>query len=92
MGIKMEKRISLLFAEGQIKEAIEMLEQEVKLQESEEKLLLLGELYYKEGRSVDALNKFNAVLKINPVNKKAAAYVTMINDVLDFYHKDLLNP
>ena len=41
---------------------------------------------------MDALNKFNAVLKINPVNKKAAAYVTMINDVLDFYHKDLLNP
>ena len=38
----MEKRISLLFAEGQIKEAIEMLEQEVKLQESEEKIIVAG--------------------------------------------------
>ncbi|MDE5638841.1 MAG: hypothetical protein K2I47_03455, partial [Odoribacter sp.] len=58
----------------------------------EENLLLLGELYYKEGKSIEALNKFNAVLQVNPENVKAAAYVIMINDVLDFYHKDLLNP
>ncbi len=78
--------------EEKIKEAIAALEREVSQQGSEEKLLLLGELYYKEGRSVEALNKFNAVLKINPDNVKAAAYVTMINDVLNFYYKDLLNP
>ena len=88
----MEENVNLLIIRGKIKEAIEVLEQGLLQQESEEKLLLLGELYYKEGRSVEALNKFNAVLKVNPDNTKAAAYVTMINDILNFYHKDLLNP
>ena len=85
----MEENIDSLIVRGKTKE---VLERELSRQESEEKLLLLGELYYKEGRSVEALNKFNAVLKLNPGNAKAAAYVTMINDILDFYHKDLLNP
>lgn len=78
--------------EEKIKEAIETLEQSVSQRESEEELVVLGELYYKVGRSVEALNKFYAALKINPDNTKAAAYVTMINDILNFYHKDLLNP
>lgn len=88
----MEKDIDILLLQGKIKEAIDVLEQEVSQRENEEKLLVLGELYYKEGKSVEALNKFNAVLKVNPANVKAAAYVTMINDILNFYHKDLLNP
>lgn len=88
----MEKNIDLLLAGGKVKDAIGILEQELLLQKSEGKLMLLGELYFKEGRSVDALNKFNVVLKMNPENKKATVYVTMINDILNFYHKDLLNP
>lgn len=86
----MEKDFCLMMAQGEIKEAAEVLERD--MPESEEGLLLLGELYYKEGKNTDALNKFNAVLKINPKNTKATAYVEMINAVLDFYHKDLLNP
>ncbi len=62
------------------------------LSENEEALLLLGELYYRQGRSVDALNRFNAVLCMHPDNTKAKAYVEMINDVLDFFYKDRLNP
>lgn len=88
----MDENVTCLIEQGKIKEAIEVLEQEVSGKGREENLLLLGELYYKEGRSIEALNKFNAVLQVNPGNVKAAAYVTMINDVLDFYHKDLLNP
>lgn len=88
----MEEDIDLLIAGGKTKEAMAVLERELSHRESEEKLLLLGELYYKEGRSVEALNKFNAVLRVNPANAKAAAYVTMIDDILNFYHKDLLNP
>ena len=88
----MEENIDILIVEGKIKEAIEILERELSHWENEEKLLVLGELYYKAGRSVEPLNKFNAVLKVNPDNAKAMAYVTMINDILNFYHKDLLNP
>lgn len=88
----MEKKVSLLIAEGKMEEAVAALEQDIQRESSEEKLLLLGELFYNQGRSIDALNKFNAVLKLNPENTKASAYVKMINDILNFYHKDLLNP
>lgn len=88
----MEKKVSLLIAEGKIEEAVAALEQDIQRAPSEEKLLLLGELFYNQGRSIDALNKFNAVLKLNSENTKASAYVKMINDILNFYHKDLLNP
>ena len=88
-----EQEIKKLVQEGRRKEAIALLEEQLKVQGPEELVLMqLGELIYAEGQMANALNKFNAVLKINPVNKKAAAYVTMINDVFDFYHKDLLNP
>lgn len=88
----MEKKVSLLIAEGKIEEAVAALEQDIQREPSEEKLLLLGELFYNQGRSIEALNKFNAVLKLNSENTKASAYVKMINDILNFYHKDLLNP
>lgn len=60
--------------------------------EQEELLLQLGELLYAEGRMTDALNRFNAVLRLNPNNRKAGNYTTMINNILGYYCKDLLNP
>lgn len=48
-------------------------------------LLLLGELIYAEGRMPEALNKFNAVLRIRPDNQKARNYVVMINNILGYY-------
>ena len=60
--------------------------------ETEELLLYLGELIYAEGRMTDALNKFNAVLRLNPDNKKAENYKRMIDGILGYYCKDLLNP
>lgn len=88
----MEKRRKKYLTEGSEADVILRLEEKLKEKPEEEGLLLLGELYYKAGRTIDALNKFNAVLQLNPANRKAATYVTMITDVLDFYHKDLLNP
>lgn len=55
-------------------------------------LLQLGELYYTAGRTIDALNAFNTVLRTDPDNTKARTYVVMINNVLNYYNKDLLNP
>lgn len=60
--------------------------------EDESFLLELGELYNTAGDSIKALNLFNRVLRINPDNRKAANYVTMIKNVLNYYNKDLLNP
>lgn len=88
----MNERIEGLVAEGQITEALAELEKYPVEQQGEAWLLYIGELYYKLGKSTEALNRFNAVLRINPENVKALAYVEMINGVLDFFCKDLLNP
>lgn len=78
---------------GRRTEAIALLEEYLKEHaEDEAALLLLGELVYAEGRMTDALNKFNGVLRLNPENRKAANYCNMINSILGYYCKDLLNP
>lgn len=79
--------------EGKRTEAIRLLEQRVsERKEDGEALLLLGELIYAEGRMPEALNKFNAVLRLEPDNQKARNYVTMINNILGYYCKDMFNP
>lgn len=89
----LDQEIEKLLGEGKRKEAIDLLEESWKQnQESEELLLRLGELIYAEGRMTDALNKFNALLRMNPSHQKAQNYVLMINGILGYYCKDLLNP
>ena len=88
----MDCHIEKLVKEGKLQEAILELEKKTADQPDEMDLLELGELYYREGKKTDALNKFNAVLRLNPENSKAQTYISMINKVLDFFCKDLLNP
>ncbi|MGL5681659.1 MAG: hypothetical protein ACRDDZ_01225 [Marinifilaceae bacterium] len=52
----------------------------------------VGEEFYRIGNTILALNCFNKAVAINASNQKAKAYADMIREVLDFYHKDLLNP
>ena len=58
----------------------------------EEVLLELGVLYNSMADTTKALNCLNEVLRINPENTKARTYVQMINGILNYYCKDLLNP
>lgn len=86
-------KVQELLKAGRRKEAIDILEESVRENGGNEEMLLqLGELIYAEGRMTDALNKFNAVLRLNPDNRKAGNYVRMINNILGYYCKDLLNP
>ena len=89
----MEKEIKILLEAGQRQEAIKKIEAYLQQEgENADLLLQLGELIYAEGRMPEALNKFNAVLRIRPDNQKARNYVVMINNILGYYCKDLLNP
>ena len=89
----MEKEIKALAEAGKRAEAIRLAEEYLQRQENDEAvLLLLGELLYADGKMTDAMNKFNAVLRLNPEHTKAQNYVTMIRNVLDYFCKDLLNP
>lgn len=87
----MDNRIEKLIKEGKLQEAISELEKKA-LPRNETDLLELGELYYRTGKNTEALNLFNAVLRLNPENSKARTYISMINEVLDFFYKDMLNP
>ncbi|MDE5612623.1 MAG: hypothetical protein K2I90_11475 [Odoribacter sp.] len=88
-----EQEIRKMVEEGRRREAIALLERQLAEQGAEEELLMrLGELIYAEADFAGALNQFNALLRLNPGNQKARNYVTMINGILGYYCKDLLNP
>jgi len=89
----LEQEVEELLGAGKRTEAIQILEEYWKQNPQDEEVLLkLGELIYAEGKMTDALNKFNALLRLNPNHQKARNYVTMINGILDYFCKDLLNP
>ncbi|MEG0795707.1 MAG: tetratricopeptide repeat protein [Odoribacter sp.] len=89
----MEKKIEELLKSGHQAEAIGCLEEYIQQNATDEECLLqLGELLYAEGKMTEALNKFNAVIRLNPKNRKAENYSLMIRNILGYYCKDLLNP
>lgn len=88
----MDTKIKTLIAEGKVAEAISELEKMPSERQDKEWLFTIGELYYRMGRHTDALNKFNALLRLEPEHVQATAYVRMIHEILDFFCKDLLNP
>lgn len=91
--MEIKDKIDELLKEDNKAGAIQMLEEYGQAHVADEELLLLwGELLYSQGKMTDALNKFNAVVRQNPENGKARNYVTMINNILGYYCKDLLNP
>jgi tetratricopeptide (TPR) repeat protein len=79
-----------------VEEAITLLqhglEQVTSEQEREAMLLELGIVYNGVADFSQALNHFNAVLRMNPDHPCARAYVEMINGILNYYNKELLNP
>ncbi|MCR9011635.1 hypothetical protein [Gabonibacter chumensis] len=83
-----------LAKEKKTEEAVALLEEQVigEKEGPEEILMELGIIYNGKADFTRALNYFNAVLRLNPDNGKARTYVNMINGILDYYCKDLLNP
>ncbi|WP_065218538.1 MULTISPECIES: tetratricopeptide repeat protein [Butyricimonas] len=91
MSIDEAKRLA---KNGQREEAAKMLSRMMECGEGkrEDVLLELGAVYYAKGDTTSALNCLNEVVRLNPANRKAKAYLEMINGILDYYCKDLLNP
>jgi len=76
----------------QVLERLDIIWAENKKSKDESLILRIGEIFNLLGRSADALNCFNAVLKLNPANKKAKNYVEMLQNIFSYYCKDLRNP
>ena len=91
MNIENAKQLA---KQGNREGAITMLRQMLEQNEGERELVLLelGVVYNTMGETTQAINHLNEVMRINPENIKAKAYLDMINGILDYYCKDLLNP
>ena len=91
MNIEEAKQLA---KQGDREGAIAMLRQMLEQNEGERELVLLvlGEVYNAMGETTQAINHLNEVMRINPENTKAKAYLDMINGILNYYCKDLLNP
>ena len=91
MNIEEAKQLA---KQGDREGAIAMLRQMLEQNEGERELVLLelGVVYNAMGETTQAINHLNEVMRINPENIKAKAYLDMINGILDYYCKDLLNP
>ena len=83
-----------LAKQGDREGAIALLRQMLEQNEGERGLVLLelGVVYNAMGETTQAINHLNEVMRINPENIKAKAYLEMINGILNYYCKDLLNP
>ena len=83
-----------LAKQGDRERAIALLRQMLEQNEGERELVLLelGVVYNAMGETTQAINHLNEVMRINPENAKAKAYLEMINGILNYYCKDLLNP
>ena len=81
MNIEEAKQLA---KQGDREGAIAMLRQMLEQNEGERELVLLelGVVY----------NAMGETMRINPENTKAKAYLDMINGILNYYCKDLLNP
>ena len=91
MNIENAKQLA---KQGNREGAITMLRQMLEQNEGERELVLLelGVVYNAMGETTQAINHLNEVMRINPENIKAKAYLDMINGILDYYCKDLSNP
>lgn len=58
---------------------------------SDEALLRRGMLHWQLGNRAEAINDYNAALRINPESPAKIA-LKQTYSILDFYDKDLLNP
>lgn len=85
-----------LIKEKRVTEAIALLQSCLERATDEEEQVKiwfeLGSIYNSIADFPRALNCFNAVLHVNHDHLQARAYVEMINNVLNYYCKDLLNP
>lgn len=87
----MEKIRELIY-EGQVDEAIRLLDAHLEANpDDEEAYYLRGNAWRKKGNNRLALNNYLEAMERNPESPARKAHDMLMN-ILDFYHKDLYNP
>lgn len=81
-----------LISEGKTKEAIEMLSAYLdrETEYRDEAFYLLGNAYRKAGNWKEAIQNYMEATELNPESPAAEAR-RMMNDILDFYDKNMYN-
>ncbi|MDR2130703.1 MAG: hypothetical protein LBP56_05995 [Odoribacteraceae bacterium] len=90
------EQLRYLVKEGRVTEAVALLQRDLEQATGEEERaeiwFELGVIYNGVADFPRALNCFNAVLRVNRDHLQARAYVEMINGILNYYSRELLNP
>lgn len=81
-----------IISQGRVDEAIGMLDELLQddFPQKDEAYYLLGNAYRKQGNWQQALNNYRYAVDINP-DSPAGEARRMVNDILDFYNKDMYN-
>ncbi|MDX8339507.1 hypothetical protein SLH46_09960 [Draconibacterium sp. IB214405] len=66
--------------------------EKIEEQDAADYFLLKGKIEQKYQNWGPAINAFNRVLEIDPQNTEATNNLHMINNILNFWNPDLLNP
>lgn len=86
----LRREVEVLIEKKQFDEAVELLNNGLKDDESNLQLLeLRGNVYYTQEKFGDALNDFNKVLKEDKENKAILAKAEMVKQILRFQNLDI---
>lgn len=84
-------KIKQLIHQGEIDEAIRLLDEYIEVhKESDEAYFLRGNAYRKKEDTRQALNNYLQAMELNPDSPARQAY-NMLIDILNFYNKDMYN-
>jgi tetratricopeptide (TPR) repeat protein len=83
--------IEKLLLEGKTDDAISRLDSYLSLHPSDHAFYLRGNAYRKKGDWQGAMNNYLEAMTLNP-DSPAGNALKMLNEILDFYNKDLYNP
>jgi hypothetical protein len=86
-------RAEILFNEGNTLESLTVLNEILKSESrNTDSLLLRAKVFYRLQKWGDALNDLNLILEIDPDQKMAINYKTMVTNIISFWNKDNFNP
>jgi len=86
-------KIEELFSADELDAALELsLEKVEENVKDVEALLYCGKIYQKKGDTRKAMNFFMRVLEVDPDNVVARTSLDMLNSIMGYFCKDMINP
>lgn len=87
-----KENIKLLIEKNELEEALIQLDAAIEIDRGDDELLFLrGNVYRKQNQWKQSLDDYCSAVEINPSSPAAFAY-DAVQQILEFYNKDMYNP